>query len=250
MLDQIIKRTMERVAALPAEELLPDCHPGRSLKGAITGMKNGTAIIAELKGASPSAGIIREIEDAADLAGAFERGGCAAVSVLTEPFFFGGSPGRLTEVRKAVAVPVLRKDFIIDRRQLIEAKRCGADAVLLIASLLGEELGDFVICCEGLGLEPLVEVRTEHEIALALRTDVQVIGINNRDLATMTVDLSRTARLSGPIRDVGCLAVSESGIGSPADIRALRPYADAFLVGSSIMRSANPGGFVEELVCA
>lgn len=250
MLDRIVARTRERVAALPTDCHLPDCPPCRSLADAVSGAGNRAAIIAELKGTSPSAGFISEIGDAAGLARAFERGGCAAVSVLTEPFFFGGEVSRLNEVREAVKVPVLRKDFIIDRRQIFEAKQHGADAVLLIASILGEELGDFVTCCEELRLEPLVEVKTEEEAARALGTEARLIGINNRDLATMTIDLSRTARLSAPIRDAGCLVVSESGIRAPDDIRALRQYADAFLVGSSIMKSANPEEFVEALVCA
>jgi indole-3-glycerol phosphate synthase len=208
------------------------------------------AIIAEVKFSSPTRGRLRPPAPPEGMARDLVAGGCCALSVLTEPRFFGGTPDSLIRVRKAVRVPVLRKDFIIDPVQLQETRSLGADAVLLIASLLGDRLPDFVEGARTLGIEPLVEVHTEGEVEIALGTSADLIGVNNRDLGTMEVDLSTTLVLGPGIRGTGRRVVSESGIRTPGDIRTLRPACDAFLIGTSIMASEDPTKTVEGFVCA
>jgi indole-3-glycerol phosphate synthase len=252
ILDAILKTTRERVRALegcPFPLPFPVHHP-RSLAGAICEARARNAIIAEVKFSSPSRGSIRARAPPEELARDLVAGGCCALSVLTEPRFFGGSPDYLPRVRRAVEVPVLRKDFIIDRLQLEETRSLGADAVLLIASLLGDRLPDFVERALALGLEPLVEVHTREEAGIALQTDAGLIGVNNRDLRTMEIDLGITLALGPGIRKAGRKVVSESGIRTPEDIRTLRPACDAFLIGSSVMASKDPRKALEELVCA
>jgi indole-3-glycerol phosphate synthase len=250
ILDAILKTTRERVRALEGCPFpLPVHHP-RSLAGAICEARARNAIIAEVKFSSPSRGNIRAPAPPEELARDLVAGGCCALSVLTEPRFFGGSPDYLPRVRRAVEVPVLRKDFIIDHLQLEETRYLGADAVLLIASLLGDRLPDFVERAMALGLEPLVEVHTREEAEIALLTGAGLIGVNNRDLQTMEIDLGTTLALGPGIREAGRKVVSESGIRTPEDIRTLRPACDAFLIGSSVMASKDPRKALEELVCA
>lgn len=252
ILDEILARTRERVAGLEAAGHIPDCRaPGRfSLTKAILTSERRNAIIAEMKYASPSRGTLLRGVPPASLAGALVAGGCTGISVLTEPFFFGGSAGTLRQVRHVAPVPLLRKDFIVDEIQLRETAALGADAVLLIAGVLGRDLGAFVDLSLSLGLEPLVEVRNREEAGLAISTAADLIGINNRDLATMTVDLHTTRRLAPLVAGEGRIVVSESGIAWPCDVRALRPYCDAFLVGSALTSAADPGKRLERLVCA
>jgi indole-3-glycerol phosphate synthase len=195
-------------------------------------------------------GCIRNGPGPTYLARELVSGGCVALSVLTEPDFFGGSLDIIRAVREVIALPVLRKDFVIDERQLYETYTSGADAVLLIAALLGERLDDFAGIAINLGLEPLVEVHSEREMDLALRTDAMLIGINNRDLTTMKVDTGTTLRLAGPAHDAGRLVVSESGIGTAGEIRKLKGTADAFLIGTAIMSANNPKRRLEEFVYA
>jgi indole-3-glycerol phosphate synthase len=153
-------------------------------------------------------------------------------------------------VRDAVRVPVLRKDFIIDERQLLETKVLGADAVLLIVALLGDRLGAFVQEARRLGIEPLVETHTTGEIRMAHAAGAEIIGINNRDLRTMKTNLATTLELSAIARRHGVSVVSESGFAWPCDVRALRRHCDAFLIGSAITSSRNPGKTLEGFVCA
>ena len=250
ILDDILKRTEKRVARLPAQ--FPE-NPHRkqsSLATAIRNRNGKNAIIAEIKCASPSQGMIRRNVDMPVMAGLLEAKGCIALSILTEPNFFGGSIHDIPKVKAAVSVPVLRKDFIIDERQLEETAAFGADAVLLIAAVLKERLPSFVGRARDLGLEPLVEVHNGSEARQAVSTGADLIGINNRDLSTMTVSRSTTRNLSGGIRESGKIVVSESGMRSADDIRELKPYCDAFLVGSSIMSQKRPEKKLEELVCA
>jgi indole-3-glycerol phosphate synthase len=249
-LDAILETTRDRVRALEGRPLPFPVHQPRSLAGALLETREGNAIIAEVKFSSPSRGNIRARAPPEGLARDLVAGGCCALSVLTEPRFFGGSPDFLPRVRRAVEVPVLRKDFIIDPLQLEETRSLGADAVLLISCLLGERLPGFVERALSLGLEPLVEVHTREEAEMALLTNARLIGVNNRDLRTMEMDLGTTLALGPGIREAGRKVVSESGIRTPGDIRALRPACDAFLVGSSIMASDDPKKTLEDLVCA
>ena len=208
----------------------------------------GTSIVAEHKRRSPSAGVIREGADVTDLVQAFERGGAAAVSVLTEAEHFGGSLADLDEARAAAALPILRKDFTIDRYQLYEAKAGGADAVLLVVGTLRpNELQSLYSEALELDLDSLVEVHTEADLDLALSLDADVIGINNRDLSDLSVDLGHTFELL-PYVPAGKTVVSESGISSREDVEELEQIGvDAVLVGETLMRAEDPEAAVREL---
>jgi len=250
ILDEIIRRTQKRVALLPSE--FPEngfrCHA--SLIDAIQNSNGRNAVIAEIKCTSPSRGIIRRNIDMAMMAGALARSGCVALSVLTEPYFFGGTGQDIARVKSAVSIPVLRKDFIIDEQQIAESRALGADAVLLIAAVLQERLPLFVDLAQQYDLEPLVEVHNAKEVRNALATNTALIGINNRNLATLTIDRSTTRRLSKSIRSAGIMIISESGLRSADDVREMKPYCDAFLIGSSIMEHELPQKKLEEFVCA
>ncbi|MDG6256499.1 MAG: indole-3-glycerol-phosphate synthase [Methanomicrobiaceae archaeon] len=250
ILDEILESTGARVAAMGVPPSPPYPHTPVSLSGAIRAAGDRVAVIAELKSASPSQGSIRPEMDAASIAGEFMAGGCTALSVLTEPRFFGGSTALLARVRSCAGVPILRKDFIIDMAQLDETRALGADAVLLIAGVLGDTLPAFVDRCFALGLDPLVEVHTRDEVPAALASGAEIIGINNRDLRTLKVDLRTTRNLSGMVRKEGRLVVSESGILWPYHVKALRRSADAFLIGTALMASKNPRKTLEGFVFA
>lgn len=250
ILDEILKRTAKRVAHLPASFPEFPGHVRMSLAEAIRNCNAKNAIIAEIKCASPSRGVIRRNVDMAMMAGVLQEGGCTALSVLTEPYFFGGTTRDIGHVRSAVSLPVLRKDFIIDERQIAESRALGADAVLLIAAVLKNRLPDFVDIVLDNGLEPLVEVRTADEADEALATKTPLIGVNNRNLATLGIDRSTTRFLSEQVRQDGRLIVSESGMRSADDIREMKQYCDAFLIGSSLMAHDQPGKKLREFVCA
>ncbi|MFA5222671.1 MAG: indole-3-glycerol phosphate synthase TrpC, partial [Methanoregula sp.] len=214
ILDEIIKRTEKRVALLPATFPENGTIPHASLIDAIRNRNGRNAVIAEIKCASPSRGIIRRNVDMTMMAGALAGRGCVALSVLTEPYFFGGTGQDIVRVKSAVGIPVLRKDFIIDERQIAESRALGADAVLLIAAVLKERLPAFVDLAQEYGLEPLVEVHTGSEVETALSTRAELIGINNRNLSTLRIDRSTTRLLSESIRSSGRTIVSESGMQS------------------------------------
>jgi indole-3-glycerol phosphate synthase len=250
ILDEILRQTEKRVAQLPASFPEASRYDRKSLAEAIRNRNGKNAIIAEIKCTSPSRGVIRRNVDMAMMAGVLEQGGCTALSILTEPYFFGGTVQDIGRVKTAVSLPVLRKDFIIDERQIAESAILGADAVLLIAAVLKRNLPDFVDQAIGYGLEPLVEVHTTDEAEEALTTKATLIGINNRNLVTFGIDRSTTRILSDRIRGKERLIVSESGIRSADDIREMKPYCDAFLIGSSIMSHDDPGKKLKELVCA
>ncbi|MFA4860277.1 indole-3-glycerol-phosphate synthase [Methanoregula sp.] len=250
ILDEIIRRTEKRVALLPATFPESLSRPRVSLAGAIHSRNGKNAVIAEIKCASPSSGVIRRNVDMAMMAGVLKDGGCTAISVLTEPYFFGGSGQDIARVKSAVTLPVLRKDFIVDERQIAESRALGADAILLIAAVLEKRLTTFVSLAQEYGLEPLVETHNGAEVEAALATDAELIGINNRNLSTMTIDRSTTRLLSEQVPDEGRLVVSESGMRSADDVRELKKYCDAFLIGSSIMASQHPRKKLEEFVCA
>jgi indole-3-glycerol phosphate synthase len=250
ILEEILEATRERVGALEGRSFPPAPRGHRSLAGALCPVPGRNAVIAELKFASPSKGRIRPPGPPGEIARGLAAGGCCALSVLTEPRFFGGAPESLALVREAVEVPVLRKDFIIDPVQLEETASLGADAVLLIASLLGDRLPLFVNRATALGVEPLVEVHTGEEAEAALRTGADLIGVNNRDLRTMETDLATTLALGPVLRKAGRRVISASGILTPGDIRMLRPACDAFLIGTSLMESADPVKVLEGFICA
>jgi indole-3-glycerol phosphate synthase len=206
------------------------------------------AVIAEVKRSSPSKGTINAGIDAATQGRAYESGGAAAISVLTEPTHFGGSPSDLMEVHAAVAIPVLKKDFHVHPLQLLEAKALGASAALLIARALSPaELISLSRDARGLELEILVEIRDEAELERAMAVDAQVIGINNRDLETLRID-PRTAERLLPRIPPEVIAVAESGMRSARDVMEAAAWgADAVLVGSFLSAAADPKAAVCEL---
>ena len=250
ILDEIIRCTQKRVARLPASFTENDSYPHASLIDAIRNRNGRNAVIAEIKCTSPSRGIIRRNVDMAMMASALCGSGCVALSILTEPYYFGGTGQDIARVKSAVSIPVLRKDFIIDEQQIAESRALGADAVLLIAAVLKERLPVFVDLAFEYGLEPLVEIHTAGEIETALTSRAELIGINNRNLSTLAIDRSTTRLLSESIRSSGRGIVSESGMRSADDIREMKPFCDAFLIGSSIMEQVRPEKKLEELVCA
>jgi len=251
ILDEIVRSTGERLRDLPAFAAVDAAKmPCRSLEAAIRACRERRAIIAEVKYASPSRGRIHDGCTPEALAREFVAAGAAGLSVLTEPTYFGGSTGYLVRVRRAVTVPILRKDFIVDERQLNETRTLGADAVLLIARVLGDRLPALVDGALALGLEPLVEVHDRGEMERALATNATLIGINNRNLETMTIDLSTTVRLAEAARDAGRLVVSESGITWPYDVRSLSRHCDAFLIGSALMSARDRRKRLEGFVFA
>lgn len=209
---------------------------------------SGVNIIAEVKRASPSKGVIRADLDPAGLAAAYAAGGAAALSVLTERRFFLGSPQDLQRARAASALPVLRKDFIVCDYQVYESAAMGADAVLLIVRILPESaLADLIALAAGLGLAALVEAYSEGELETAERAGARLIGINNRNLRSFDTDLGRTLRLLPRLRP-GRVPVAASGIRTREDIRRYRDHGVFnFLIGESLVRSENPADFLKAL---
>jgi indole-3-glycerol phosphate synthase len=207
------------------------------------------AVIAEVKKASPSRGVIRADFDPVAIAQRYASAGAAAISVLTEERFFQGSPAHLEAIRAAVDVPLLRKDFIFDPYQLAEARAWGADAALLIVAMLDDSaLADLRAAGTGLGLDVLVEVHTAGEVDRAVAAGATLIGVNNRDLKTFVTTLETAIRLR-PLIPADTVTVAESGIERAADIARLRAAGyDAFLVGESLMRAPDPGAALEALL--
>ncbi|UNC92607.1 indole-3-glycerol phosphate synthase TrpC [Candidatus Contubernalis alkaliaceticus] len=217
---------------------------------AALGEKTGRpAVIAEIKRASPSKGMIYDEQDPGFRGRLYEEGGAAAVSVLTEEYYFRGSLEDLREVKDSVSIPVLRKDFIIDSYQIYESRLVGADAVLLIVSILEEkELKEFIETAKNLNLSSLVEVHTREELKIALDCGADVVGINNRDLKTFKTDIGVTMELSKEVPD-NVMLVSESGIKSPQDIERLEQCGvTAVLIGEALMAHPTPGEKVRELL--
>ncbi len=213
----------------------------------------GLALIAEIKKASPSAGLLRADFDPASIAKIYELANAAALSVLTNAKYFQGALSHLSAAREAVKLPVLRKEFIVDEYQIVEAERHGADAVLLIAACLDcLQLRDFREAAEGEGLDVLVEVHDADELETALKSGARIIGINNRNLKTLETRLETTYKLAERLprnsRD-GLLLVSESGINKPEDTRKLiEAGIDAVLIGEAFMRAPNIAEKVRELM--
>lgn len=219
----------------------------RSLRCALS--KPGPALIAECKKASPSAGVIREDFDAAALARAYASGGAAAISVVTEPGSFLGDPRWLDDVRRAVDLPVLRKDFIVSRRQLYETAVFGADAVLLIVRILDRAVLDELLqTAAELDLEVLLEVFADEDPAVAAASGAAIIGVNARNLATFELRLDRVEEMAGQL-PADRVRVAESGIHGPEDLGRLhRAGYDAFLVGEHLVRASDPEAAVRELI--
>lgn len=239
ILAEIVARKRVDVAARLGGFGLEAAEPTRrSLRAALA--RPGARFIMEVKRGSPSGGAIRPRADAAALARAY-RGAADAISVLTDAPYFGGSLEDLRAVRREFLGPILAKDFIVDPRQVAEARLHGADAVLVILAVLADgEAAAVMAAARRLGMDVLVEAHTAGEVERAVRLGADIVGINNRDLDTMKVDLATTERLSALVPP-GTLVVAESGISGRADVERLAPFADAFLVGSSLMRAEHPG---------
>ncbi len=261
ILDRIVAATRARVEqrkeAHALEQVISQLYRGEQLKqftdrpcfafeSALR--KKGMSFICEVKKASPSKGMIAEHFPYIAIAREYEEAGADAISVLTEQDFFLGKAEYLTEISRTVSIPVLRKDFIIDEYQIYEAKLIGADAVLLICSLLQEErLRYFLKLTKILGLSALVETHTTEEVGMALRAGASIIGVNNRNLQNFTVNLSTSIELRKQVPEE-LLFVAESGIDTPEDIRLLKEAGtDAVLIGEALMRSSNKKQLLSEL---
>ena len=255
ILDEIYKHKLSEVAEnkkrIPVEALKEQIKKRQNPRSFGAALKSNTniRIIAEIKKASPSLGIIREDFNPVEIARIYETGGAAAISVLTDEEFFQGSLFYLTEVKKSVNLPILRKDFIVDTYQIYEARSAGADAILLIAALLSKEIIQSYLDLAGeLGMDCLVEIHSETELKKVLQTNAHIIGINNRDLETFKTDLETTLRLR-PMIPAEKIVVSESGIKSRVDVEKLmKESVDAILVGETLMKSDDISTKLHELL--
>lgn len=244
VLAELIAHARARATHLPDVEACAGDRP--SFVTALAGRAK-IAVIAECKRMSPSAGVLAADDDFEARLRAYAAGGAAAVSVLTEDSRFGGSYDDLAHAAQTLPeMPLLMKDFVVAPAQVALGARLGASAVLLIARCLpGDELGRLVAACEAAGLAPFVECHTAAEVARALGHPGAVIGVNNRDLDTLDIDLGRARELLATV-PADRIAVAESGYDTPAAIRALRGHADAALVGSALMRARDPAAFLRE----
>jgi len=254
VLDQIVsarRRALEETRSIVPLKSVQQMAEARSERRdfaaalvAITepGASQPLRVIAELKRASPSRGLLRQRYRRREIALGYEGGGAAALSVLTEEQYFLGSIRDLTEVRQSVRIPVLRKDFILESYQIYESVAAGADALLLIvAALPDRELGEFINLCKELRVAALVEVHTETELERAVRAGARIIGVNNRNLKTLEVNLATSFKLRAKMPR-GCIAISESGIRTGADLRRLSEAGfDAALIGEHLMTQPDPG---------
>lgn len=264
ILDSIVEEKRREIARLPDEPVSVSQLQGalrarggsRDFLAALRTPRHGkVALIAEVKKASPSAGVICPDFDPVKIARQFEAAGAACLSVLTDEKFFQGSLGFLRAIREAVKLPLLRKDFIIDERQILESVDWGADAILLIVALLTDgQLKRFHVLAAEAGLAVLVEAHDEVELGRALAAGARLVGVNNRDLKTFKVDLGTTERLAARMRE-SCgpaappLLVGESGIHTRADVERLaRSGVQAILVGESLMRQSDMAAKIRELI--
>jgi indole-3-glycerol phosphate synthase len=256
VLDEIVEGVRadlaERQSRVSLEQLKEMARKAPSPLDALAALKSeGVSVIAEVKRASPSRGAMAAIDDPAALAGDYEAGGACVISVLTEQRRFGGSLEDLAAVRRAVQIPLLRKDFIVSSYQLWEARAYGADLVLLIVAALEQSaLVSLVERALSIGVLPLVEVHAEEEVERAVDAGATVIGVNARNLATLEVDRSIFSRLSPRIPE-GIVKIAESGVRGPHDLLAYAASgADAVLVGESLVTEKDPRAAVADLVTA
>lgn len=248
ILDEIIENKRTEVeaskASVPLEELVERAaaaEPARDFLGALRPAGRSPRIVAEIKKASPSRGVLREDFDPAWIAREYTRGGAAAISVLTDSAYFQGRLAYLRTVKASSPLPVLRKDFITDPYQVYESRAFGADALLLIAAALSpSELSSLLGLTHTLGMNAIVEVHDEDELGAALGAGSGIIGINNRDLRTFEVDTDVTVRLAGGVPS-GTLVISESGIGRDNIAAMVEQGIRAFLIGESFMKAPSPG---------
>jgi indole-3-glycerol phosphate synthase len=249
ILDRKRKEIEQARRSVPFERLKDRARDAASTRPFLRALQSdGIGVIAEVKKASPSRGILVRDFDHVRLAKECERGGARALSVLTDQYFFKGEHRFIREIKQAVALPVLRKDFVIDEYQVFESRDIGADAILLIVSALTpDRLRSLFESARSLGMAVLVETHTAGEVALANSIAAELIGVNNRDLSTFEVSLDRSLELRPLIRP-GAIPVSESGIQSSGDVRALRDAGfRAVLVGESIITDMNPSDAIRRL---
>jgi len=252
VLDQIVERTRERLRteAKPdrraAEEVAQQQTPF-AFRAALA--REGVKVIAEIKSASPSAGSIVDDPDVEAIARDYARGGAAAMSIVTEPEFFRGSREWIARAKQASGLPVVMKDFVVEPSQIVRGIAAGADAILLLASLLDAgQIRDFVAIAEAYGCDALVEVHDEDELQKAIGGGAKLIGVNNRDLRDFHVDLATSERLGAKMPE-GVIRVAESGIRTRADVDRLRAAGfHAFLVGESLLRQNDRAAAVRALV--
>ena len=243
----------ERSARVPQAKLAERLSAADARRGFVAALQAKIdaglpAVIAEIKKASPSKGVLREDFRPAEIARSYARGGAACLSVLTDIDFFQGSDAYLQQARAACSLPVIRKDFIVDPYQVVEARVIGADCILLIAACLDDaQLHGLNDLAHELGMDVLIEVHDGEELARALATQNRLIGINNRNLRTFEVDLGTTLELLDRI-PADRLVVTESGILAPSDVQLMRAHeVHAFLVGEAFMRADDPGARLAEL---
>jgi indole-3-glycerol phosphate synthase len=238
VLGEIARRRYKEVSSyLEHTSFVASTEPRPSFREALA--QPGLSLIAEVKRKSPSQGEIAVELEPAKVARSYVEGGAKAISVLTEPHYFLGTDKDLLEVRSAVKVPVLRKDFTVHPGQVSEAKALGSSAVLLIVALLGRHTGDYLRLVKAQGLDALVEVHDAIELAIALEAGAEIVGINNRNLIDLKIDLTVAPTLAKKARKQGFdgLVVAESGYSHPDQLAAVRQHCDAILVGTSLARS-------------
>ena len=257
ILQRILATKQQEIAArqqnLDFDALQQQAHHVSPPRGFVAALRRrveqgGAGVIAEIKKASPSKGVMREDFNVVDIARSYEAGGASCLSVLTDSEYFQGHEVFLTQARSACNLPVIRKDFIIDPYQVMEARAIGADCILLIVAALEDaQLASLYAAARAQGMDVLVEVHDGDELERALKLDLELVGINNRNLRNFETRLDTTIELLPRVPD-GCLVVTESGIHTSADIQLMRDHdVHAFLIGEAFMRAADPGQALADL---
>lgn len=248
---RIVDVRAERTPLKDIDRMAAAVEPRRGAFKAALERENRFNVIAECKRRSPSRGVLRKNYDAAAIASGYDRAGASAISVLTEPTFFDGSPEHLVAVRQVTSLPILRKDFIVDRYQILESRAAGADAILLIvAAVTAEALKSLHRTATDAGLDVLVEVHELFDLPVALEAGASIIGVNNRNLRTLEVDPAISLEIIDLIPE-DVVAVAESGLRTAEDLRLLqhRGY-DAFLIGERFMTTDDPGAALKDMLCS
>jgi indole-3-glycerol phosphate synthase len=248
---RIVEVRAERTPLADVDRMASAVEPRRGMFKAALEREKQFNVIAECKRRSPSRGVLRADYDPVAIASGYERAGAAAISVLTEPTFFDGSPEHLVAVRQATALPILRKDFIVDRYQILESRAAGADAILLIVAAVSPEgLKSLHRAATDAGLDVLVEVHELFELPVALDAGASIIGVNNRNLRTLEVDTA-ISRVIIDLIPEDVIAVAESGLRTANDLRSLQKSGyDAFLIGERFMTTDDPGAALKDLLCS